>query len=180
MLAKRLISPFVVAILMAGGFACADNQDQLPESSSAPGQGLRLGSDYQKPGAPVEFQHSYDGKTKISEPEIIDLMIIPSFDLEQVTVTATATDGLTLTGFEAYTGEGTEGEPILLTGTVASNQAGRYHLNLFVTSENGNESASRSFTLTVVVGDVAPISKPTVLDASGEAVRVLNAEEKLQ
>lgn len=144
-----------------------------------PVKGMRMGSDYQKPGTPIRLQHDYDGSTELSTAEIITLKLLPSFNLDKVSIDVkTSSDSLVLSA-DSYSGPGDSSMAIVIPVTVSSDEAGKYYLNIAVSSENGGQHLSRSFALAVVVGDPPQekSSQPSVI--YGERVRILNAEETI-
>lgn len=136
-------------------------------------------SGYQKPGAPVVFEHNYDGKTALTESESVQLQIVPTNDLELLTIELRSnSDALELEG-EGYIGPATSGEPIVMPVSVKSNDPGRFYVSVFITSQQGPLERTRSFALPISVGDYQR-AKSQVAKVAGEQVKVLQALETVQ
>ncbi len=171
---RTLLLIFVVSF-GAVGQACAGGKSdtQLEE-------GARFGGSYQKPGAPVRFDHNYDGSTELAEQEIVDLYIIPEFDIDKLDVKVLSTSQI-LAGREFdYSAAAKGSEPVLIPVTVSSNEAGRFYINIHVTSEANGAISTRSFALPITVGDVPKKKSKATFMGDGERVRMMDAEETVQ
>jgi hypothetical protein len=134
---------------------------------------------YQKPGAPVTFEHNYDGKTALAESESVQLQIVPTNDLEMLTIELESNnDALQLEG-EGYIGPAVSGEPIVMPVSIKSNDPGRFYVSVFITGQQGSLTRTRSFALPINVGDYQR-AKSVVAKVDGEQVKVLQALETVQ
>ena len=142
-------------------------------------KGARLGGSYQKPGAPVQLEHNYDGKTELAEVEAIDLYITPNFTLQNMEVKVSSTSNI-LGGQEFIFSDVAPGSvPVHIPVSVSATEVGRYYINVFVTSNARGAVSARSFALPVMVGDVPKKqSKASVI--GGERVIMMPAEETVE
>jgi len=186
MMIERITALFLclIAVMGISISACGQNQKNVtqadPVADPKPVAGMRMGTDYQKPGAPVRLKHDYDGSTEVSEIESITLAFVPEFDLDEVNVEIkSGSDGL-VADVQGYTGAAKQGVPITIPVTVHAEEAGRYQLNMMVVSQQSGVSAARNFSLTINVGDVPREKAGVTEQIDGEPVRVMNAEEKIR
>lgn len=171
-------------LLAVGGLAfaiagCGQNQPEI--KASEPVSGMRQGSDYQKPGAPVRLAHNYGGKSQAGVAELITLSFTPEYDLSNVTIDVKSSSESLQVDSVAYSAAAKGGEAIDIPTTVVAGQDGRYYLNMsVVTTTSGGQKSSRSYSLAIVVGD-APLKKPdNPVTADGETIRIIPAEEKIR
>ncbi|MCE2028815.1 hypothetical protein [Sessilibacter corallicola] len=187
---SKLLLPLVLT-LGVGLIGCGSesSDDRLTASVSAPEvdshtetvdeqSGLRLGRHYLKPGAAVLFDHDYDGKTDVSEQELVNVQILPSFNMETLRVRITSVDGIMVGGDISFQGPAIGQQPVNIPVLIQSGSEGRYYLNVMVDSMVKGDKQSRSFALPIVVGD-APISTKSsqIVESNGELIRVMPATE---
>ncbi len=142
---------------------------------------MRTGADYQKPGAAVRLAHNYGGKSEVGVAETVLLSFKPEYDLQQMTVELTTSSDLLQIDYSAYSGAATGGQAVEIPTTLLADQEGRYFVNMSVVAvtEEGRKS-SRSFSLSVVVGDVPVQKADSATLPDGKGVRILSAEEKIR
>lgn len=152
-------------------------QGPQPAAQVQPVEGIRMGTDYQKPGAPIRMGHDYDGNTSLNTPEIINLVFFPAFDVERLTIDlSSSSDDLAVAAVN-YDGPASANNPVSIPVTVSSGIEGRYFINMQVATDKNGYKSGRAFSLQVVVGNPPSQKADTTKELNGERIRVLSTEE---
>lgn len=152
--------------------------------ASKPSGSVQTTSSYQKPGAAVQFEHSYDGSTAIGEIEEIQLQFKEQYDAGVLTITLDPQGDLLVDSgalSESFSLQGDE--PLLIDIGLSAEAVGRHYLHIFatVTGLDGNEQ-TRAFAMSLKVGDETVLNnqKATVEETSnGEPIILLPAVEAI-
>jgi hypothetical protein len=132
-----------------------------------------------KPGAAVEIRYEFAGKPTVGTPTDLQIAFIPHAGVDSMDVLVTGMEGVTLSGPQTATFSEVEPEKGYLHSlSVLPDHSGVYYLSVVVTTQIGNSSLSRTFSVPFVVGNVPAQQKPAPqTDAAGEAVQPAKAKE---
>jgi len=132
-----------------------------------------------KPGAAVLIRYDFASKPAIGTPTELQLAFIPQAGVDALEVAVSGMDGVTLSGpLTASFAEVEPGKPYMHTVTVLPDRSGVFYLSVVATTQIGNSSLSRTFSVPFAVGNVPPQQKAAPqTDASGQAVQPAKAQE---
>ena len=132
-----------------------------------------------KPGAAVEIRYEFCAKPAIGTPIELQIAFIPHAGVDAMDVTVAGMDGITLAGaLTANFADVEPQKPYLHTVSVLPDRSGVFYLSVVVTTQIGNSSLSRTFSIPFSVGNVPAQQKaPPQTDAAGEPVQPAKARE---
>ena len=132
-----------------------------------------------KPGAAVEIRYEFAGKPTIGTPTDLQIAFIPHAGVDSMDVVVNGMEGVTLSGPQTATFDEVEPEKAYLhTLSVLPDHSGVYYLSVVVTTQIGNSSLSRTFSVPFAVGTVPAQQKAAPqTDPSGQAVQPAKAQE---
>lgn len=132
-----------------------------------------------KPGAAVEIRYDFGGKPTVGTPTELQIVFIPHAGVDSMDIAVSGMDGVTLS--EPTTASFAQVEPqkqYTHTLSVLPDRGGVYYLSVVVTTQIGNSSLARTFSIPFVVGNVPAQQKQAPqTDAAGEAVQPAKAKE---
>lgn len=176
-----MIKPLATAVIAASLALSSVGCEQAKESvESQPSKGAQSASSgYLKPGAPIRFQHNYDGKSEVGVAEIVELSFVPEADLDRVSIKVSSTTHSIAVVADDFSGPAKAGQAIAIPVTVTAQQEGEFFVNLAVSSTVGPQTSARNFALPILVGDLPQAKLSAPKTPQGEAIRVMPAEEKM-
>jgi hypothetical protein len=135
-----------------------------------------------KPGAAADIRYEFSGKPTIGTPIELQIAFIPHAGVDSMDVILNGMEGLTLAGPLTVSFAEVEPEkPYMHTVSVLPDRGGVYYLSVVVTTQIGNSSLSRTFSIPFAVGNVPAQQKPAPqTDAAGEAIQPAKARETTQ
>lgn len=153
------------------GAKVAAPEDPLGRFARAVGSG--------KPGAAVEIRYDFSGKPAVGSPVEVQIAFIPHAGVDAMEIVINGMEGVTLTGAQSASFTEVEPQkPYVHTLTVQPDRSGVFYLSVVVTTQIGNQSLSRTFSVPFVVGNVPAQQKAAPqTDASGEPVQPAKAQE---
>jgi len=177
----------ITAILSLCAFmlsACSseDMDNKQPSNSSAMSAKSPLEkpkSNYRKPGAAIDFEHNYDGKSKVGEIDSIELSFTESYDSGRMRVMLNADNELNLKPAQQdFLFSMDSQQPHKLDISVEPQAEGKYFLNIFtsVLTDELQQPKTRVFAIAFYVGDQRK-KKPTNKISSSENIIVLPSQE---
>jgi hypothetical protein len=132
-----------------------------------------------KPGAAVEIRYEFRSKPAVGTPTEVQIALIPHAGVDTMNVLVSGMEGVTVAG--AQTADFAEIEPekpYMHSVSLLPDRSGIFYLSVMVTTQIGNQSLSRTFSIPFVVGNVPAQQKPAPqTDAAGEAVQPAKAQE---
>lgn len=142
------------------------------------------GRSYQKPGAPIEFEHNYKGRSQAGEPEQITLRFRYPSNSGALNVTIESDEGLELAqNLSPYIFTDNKNGEVEIPLDVTASADGKYYLNIFTALEASNGASSgRAFALGLRVGDYTSVEKSNnsvIQTKSGERIIHLPAHETI-
>lgn len=170
-----------------GGLAACDGAatDTLKPQAAAedPAAALKAAQSFRtiKPGAAVSITHAFQGEPEAGVSGAVDLTILENYGPGLLELTATGTDGLTV--FEPTARKSVSmgsSERHMWTIGFEPEAEGEHFLNITAVAQpDGLPVESRAFAIRVQVGETAPRQSKAVLDATGDAVVVMDAQEEI-
>jgi hypothetical protein len=153
------------------GQPAAAQEDPIARMARAVGNG--------KPGAAVEIRYEFGSKPAVGTTTPLQIAFIPHAGVDAMDVIVFDTDGVTLSGQLNATFNDVEPQkPYLHTVSVLPNRGGVFYLSVVVTTQIGNQSLSRTFSVPFVVGNVPAQEKPAPqTDPAGEAIQPAKGKE---
>jgi hypothetical protein len=135
-----------------------------------------------KPGAAVVIRYEFASKPAVGTPTELQLAFIPQAGVDSLEIVVSGMDGVTLSGpLTASFAEVAASKPYMHTVTVLPDRAGVFYLTVAATTQIGNQSLSRTFSVPFAVGNVPAQQKAAPqTDASGQAVQPARAQETTQ
>jgi hypothetical protein len=134
-----------------------------------------------KPGADVDVKYDILSKPEPGVPSEVKLAIITGAPAERLTYKITGMPGLTLAGtLEGTVSKVTAGQVIDSSFSLLPDAPGIYYASVTVMTLNAGSEMGRTFSVPLLVGDVAAAQKPAVppkQDAKGQAIEPMKAEE---
>ncbi len=162
-------------VIAIAATACA-----APENTTAADHGASAG----KPGASVSFSHTLQAPIAPGGNGVLALSIVENYDAGAMEISA-ASDGLDLAASSQSTSLSLDGaSPHRWDVFFSAPAAGVFYVDFAatVTDRNG-VAATRSYSAAVQVGDVTALAKPdapVTLDAQGEPVMIMEADETVE
>jgi len=132
-----------------------------------------------KTAAPVDLKYDLLAKPLVGQPFEIELALLPRLAADALEVEVTGIPGLTIVSGGVAKFEGvSSGDRHVARVQVRADAAGIYYANVVARMITQSRSEARTFSVPVVVGNVAAVQKaaPT-MDATGEAIESLPAVE---
>jgi hypothetical protein len=134
-----------------------------------------------KTSAPVDMKYDVLSKPAQGQPFEVELVFDPRQAADTLEIEITDAPGLVLVGEKtAKFGPVEAGQSYTAKVLVKGDNAGLYYIGVLAKMSTQVQSESRAFAVPVVIGDPAAGQKPApaaVLDAQGEAVQPMKAEE---
>jgi len=134
-----------------------------------------------KTSAPVDMKYDVLTKPAQGQPFEVELVFDPRRAADTLEIEITDAPGLVLVGERtAKFGPVEAGQSYTAKVLVQGDNAGLYYIGVLAKMSTQVQSESRAFAVPVVIGDPAAGQKPAaaaVLDAQGEAVQPMKAEE---
>jgi hypothetical protein len=132
-----------------------------------------------KPGAAVDIRYDFAAKPALGTPTQLQIAFVPHAGVDSMNILVSGMEGVTLSG--AQTADFLDVEPqkpYLHTVSVLPDRSGVFYLSVTVTTQIGNSSLSRTFSIPFVVGNVPAQQKAAPqTDAAGEPVQPAKAKE---
>lgn len=145
---------------------------------------------YLKPGAAIEFSHTYDGKTQPGEVENFQIFVKGGNLSRTVEVKMENPDGLQVFSDAADQkldiAEDADGLDHTMNVSVGAQNPGRYYLKFIATSDQGGEAPMmRAFAIAIQVGDqpyVPELGKGMTAEETptGEKIITMEATEIIE
>ncbi|NNC38370.1 MAG: hypothetical protein EX271_13170 [Acidimicrobiales bacterium] len=116
-------------------------------------------SDYIKPGAGIEFSHTYDGKTEPGEIETFQVFVKGGSIVGGVDVKMDNPDGLKIYSDTSVqkldiAQDAPDGLDHTMNISIGAQEPGRYYLKFIATSDQGGDSPMmRAYAIAIQVGD---------------------------
>lgn len=132
-----------------------------------------------KPGAAVQIRYDFSAKPAIGTPTQLQIAFIPNAGVDAMEVAVNGMDGVTLAGpLMASFADVEPSKPYMHTVSVLPDRAGVFYLSVVATTQIGNQSLSRTFSIPFVVGNVPAQQKAAPqTDAAGEPIQPAKAQE---
>lgn len=132
-----------------------------------------------KPGAAVVIRYDFLSKPAVGTPTELQVAFIPNAGVDAMEATISGMEGLTLAGPLSATFASVEpAKPYVHTVSVLPDHAGVFYLTVVVSTQIGNSSLSRTFSIPFAVGDVPSQQKAAPqTDAAGEPIQPMKARE---
>jgi hypothetical protein len=129
-----------------------------------------------KPYADIELKFDLRARPVVGEPVDIDLALIPTQDLDRVSATFQAVEGMELTkgGRSPEVAHPPVGVPISHTLTVIPQRDGVFYVSAIVLADLGSETVTRNFSIPLIAGagnSVAAASDASAPGAAAPAAR---------
>src|ERR1700722_10556428 len=107
-----------------------------------------------KPYADIELKFDLRARPVVGEPVDIDLALIPTQDLDRVSATFQAVEGIELTkgGRTPEVVRPPAGVPISHTLTVIPQREGVFYVSAVVLADTGSDSVARNFSIPLIAG----------------------------
>ncbi len=132
-----------------------------------------------KPGAAVDIRYEFSTKPAIGTPIELQIAFIPNAGVDAMEVMINGMDGITLSGaLSASFADVEPSKPYMHTLSVLPDRAGVFYLSVVATTQIGNSSLSRTFSIPFAVGNVPAQQKAAPqTDAAGQPVQPAKAQE---
>ena len=132
-----------------------------------------------KPGAAVDIRYDFKGKPAVGTPMDLEIAIIPSVGVDAMDAKISGMDGVGVTGAQMLNfAEVDSGKAYTHRVTLLPERAGVFYVTVTVTTQIGNSSLGRTYSIPFVVGDVHAAQKPApAKDAKGQAIEPMPAKE---
>lgn len=132
-----------------------------------------------KPGAAVEIKYDILARPEAGTPVEIEVALVPGPGVDAMEATFAGMDGITLSGpVNASFPAVKAGEPYKHTLSLLPDRNGVFYITVAVSTQMGNTSLGRTFSIPFVVGKTPVQAKPTpAKDAQGEAIQSMPAQE---
>src|SRR5690349_1879227 len=130
-----------------------------------------------KPVAPVDLKYEIRSKPEAGTATEVEIALIPSAPVQDLSVTVSAADGVTLAGnLTASFKQPTPGEPQKHTFSMLPDHDGMFYITVIATPSNSGTNDARTFSIPFIVGDLqqAQQQKPAVpaqKDSTGETIQ---------
>lgn len=139
---------------------------------------------YQKPGATLNFDHTYDGKTVPGDTEKFELIVTPGSNYHNQTlkVNISTKDAINIRG-DLQSTHLISGDAIRIPLEVSTSVAGRFYIDILgMVTDTDGISESRAYGIAIGVGNWKAMQKPhenLTTDSEGRPVIVMEAEEEI-
>jgi len=132
-----------------------------------------------KTAAPVDLKYDVLAKPQVGQPFEIELALLPRLAADALEVEVTGIPGLAIVSGGAARFEGvSSGDRHVARVLVQADAAGIYYANVVARMISQSRSEARTFSVPVVVGNVAAVQKAEpAKDATGEAIQSMPAVE---
>jgi len=132
-----------------------------------------------KTAAPVDLKYDVLAKPQVGQPFEIELALLPRLAADALEVEVTGIPGLVIVSGGVAKFEGvSSGDRHVARVLVQADAAGIYYANVVARMITQSRSEARTFSVPVVVGNVAAVQKAEpAKDATGEAIQSMPAVE---
>jgi len=132
-----------------------------------------------KTAAPVDLKYDVLAKPQVGQPFEIELALLPRLAADALEVEVTGIPGLAIVSGGVAKFEGvSSGDRHVVRVLVQADAAGIYYANVVARMITQSRSEARTFSVPVVVGNVAAVQKAEpAKDATGEAIQSMPAVE---
>ncbi len=165
-------APQAAAAKAAKAAAAAAAADPIARMAKAVGNG--------KPGAAVVIRYEFASRPAVGTPTQLQIAFVPNAGVDSMDVFVNGMDGVTLAGpLSASFSEVEAGKPYLHSVSVLPDRTGVFYVTVVATTQIGNSSLSRTFSIPFAVGNVLPAQQKTApqTDAAGEAIQPAKGQE---
>lgn len=167
----KAAKPKPTAEATAVAAATSATKDATAKMAKAVGNG--------KPGAAVDIRYDIQARPEAGKPVEVEVALVPGPGVDAMEVTFAGMDGITLAGpLSASFPAVKAGEPYKHTLSLLPEHNGVFYITVAVSTQMGNSSLGRTFSIPFVVGTTPVQAKPApAKDAKGEAIQSMPAEE---
>lgn len=132
-----------------------------------------------KTAAPVDLKYDVLAKPQVGQPFEIELALLPRLAADALEIEVTGIPGLAIVSGGVAKFEGvSSGDRHVARVLVQADAAGIYYANVVARMITQSRSEARTFSVPVVVGNVAAVQKvEPAKDATGEAIQSMPAVE---
>lgn len=185
---KTILIGSVITACMIPLSGCVSDSPAIEASADAQTVSSEQKSNgYIKPGAAVTFSHNYDGKTEPGEIESFQVFVKRKGAQGPINVKMESKGGLKVYNDTAVqkisAAQDTEDSAgHTMNVKVGAQEPGRYYLNFFASSGEGEEKMMRAYSVAIQVGDqpyVPELGKGMTAQETpeGEKIIVMDAKE---
>ena len=132
-----------------------------------------------KPGAAVQIRYDFASRPAVGTPTELQIAFVPNAGVDAMDVVVSGMDGVTLAGTLSASFTDVEpSKPYMHTVSVLPDRSGVFYLTVVATTQIGNQSLGRTFSIPFVVGNVPAQQKAAPqTDAAGEPIQPAKAQE---
>jgi hypothetical protein len=180
----------LLGLVMIGLAACgSDSQESADGTAASPKTAARPVDDATatmaravgsgKPGAAVDIRYEFKGKPAVGTPMDLVIAIIPSVGVDAMDAKISGMDGVGVTGAQMLNfAEVAPGKAYTHRVTLLPDRSGVFYVTVTVTTQIGNSSLGRTYSIPFVVGSAQAAQKPApAKDANGQAIESMPAQE---
>ncbi len=183
---NRLVTCLSIAALALS--ACGSEPDpgaaaasaQLVQSAAAdPMARMARAVGNGKPGAAVQIRYDFMSRPAVGTPTELQLAFVPNAGVDAMDIVISSMDGVTLAGTLSASFTDVEpSKPYMHTVSVLPARSGVFYLTVVPTTQIGNQTLSRTFSIPLAVGNVPAQQKAAPqTDAAGEPIQPAKAQE---